>query len=168
MTCLQLHRPWRTAVLIALALLVPIGGLVPSARGAAPSDACSLLAAGDLVPLVGANPARSATPGGQGCRWTGARPKHEVHVLTYANLGVPPEAAFEGARRGLGASTGGKVALEAGIGDRAFSGTTSFGAVIVLLKGGRVLQLQYHTGAAGTPRDVEALRPVARKAAASH
>jgi len=35
------------------------------------------------------------------------------------------------------------------------------------MKQGRMFQLQYMTGAAGTAKDVEALRPVAKKAAAA-
>jgi hypothetical protein len=49
--------------------------------------------------------------------------------------------------------------------------TTDSGGVVpikfVILKGGRVLQLQFWTGARGTAKDRDALRLVARKAAAA-
>jgi hypothetical protein len=35
---------------------------------------------------------------------------------------------------------------------------------LMMLKQGRLLQLQYWTGAAGTAKDLDALRPVAKKA----
>jgi hypothetical protein len=43
----------------------------------------------------------------------------------------------------------------------------SFGAVFVVLKKGRLLQLQYWTGSQGTSQDVAALRPVVQKAVAA-
>jgi hypothetical protein len=62
---------------------------------------------------------------------------------------------------------GAKVSDETGIGDRAFSGEVSFGAIFVVLKQGRLLQLQYWTGSQGTSQDVAALRSVAQKAVAA-
>ena len=72
-----------------------------------------------------------------------------------------------GARQGAQRDGGAKLADESGIGDKAFSGQVSFGAVFVVLKQGRLLQLQYWTGKQGTAQDVAALRPVVRKAVAA-
>ena len=60
-----------------------------------------------------------------------------------------------------------KVSDETGVGDRAFSGQVSFGAIFVVLKQGRLLQLQYWTGNQGTGEDVAALRPLVKKAVAA-
>ena len=80
---------------------------------------------------------------------------------------MPGEGAFNGARTGAQEMDGAKINDEAGIGDKAFSGQVSFGAIFVVLKQGRMLQLQYWTGSQGTSQDVAALRPLAQKAAAA-
>jgi hypothetical protein len=155
------HLPVLATVAIAALLLVP--RTAPAA-----TDACSLLKAGDVAALVGASPACKPAPRGTSCAWTGAKAGRKVIVLTYAAIpGVPPEAAYMGARRQSAAGGDAKIADEAGIGERAFSGQVSFGAVMVALKQGRMIQLQYWTGSKGTSADVAALRPVMRKAVAA-
>jgi hypothetical protein len=154
----------RIFVFAALALATLLSGPRPAP---AATDACSLLKAGDMAALVGATPAQKPGPNGTTCTWSGARAGHKLIVLTYAMKGVPPEAAYMGARRQAAAGGDAKIADEAGIGERAFSGEVSFGAVFVTLKRGRVLQLQYWTGGKGTTADVAALRPLMRKAAAA-
>ena len=72
-----------------------------------------------------------------------------------------------GARQGAQAQEGAKVSDETGIGDKAFSSQVSFGAVFMVLKQGRMLQLQYWTGGKGTSQDVAALRPLVKKAVAA-
>ena len=47
---------------------------------------------------------------------------------------------------------------------QAFSQLTSYGAQLMVLKTGRVLQLQYSTSKRGTNADLAALRGVAKKA----
>lgn len=154
--------------LLALSSLALAAFVLLAHPASAATDAGSLLKAGDVAPLVGGAPACKAGTRGTTCSWTGAKAGHKVIVLTYAAIqGVPPEAAYMGARRQAGADEDAKIADETGIGDRAFSGQVSFGAVFVTLKHGRMLQLQYWTGARGTPADVAALRPVMRKAAAA-
>ena len=62
--------------------------------------------------------------------------------------------AYMGAHQGAQAADNAKVIDETGIGDKAFSSTASFGAFFVVLKHGRVLQIQYWTGGLGTSQDV--------------
>jgi hypothetical protein len=88
-------------------------------------------------------------------------------VIAYKNKGVPGQAAFMGARRGAQEDKDVKAIDETGIGERAFSAQASFGAFFIVLKQNRLLQLQYWTGGRGTSRDVEALRPVVKKAVAA-
>ena len=52
------------------------------------------------------------------------------------------------------------------LGGKAFASLTSFGVAMVFLKEGRLMQMQYYTGGEGTAKDLEALRPVAKKAVA--
>lgn len=131
------------------------------------TDACALLKASDVAPLLGGTPTHTATPEGQACTWIGANAGRKLVVLTYKKGGVPGEAAFMGARKGAQADEDAKVSDEAGIGDQAFSGQVSFGAVFVVLKQGRLLQVQYWTGSQGTSQDVAALRPIVQKAVAA-
>lgn len=147
---------------LALAVLVLQPGLLP-----AQTDACALLKAEDVGPLLGGTPTHTASPGGQVCTWIGATAGHKLNVLTYKSMGVPGDAAFMGARNGAQADEDAKVNDETGIGDRAFSGQVSFGAIFVVLKQGRLLQIQYWTGSQGTSQDVAALRPLVKKAVAA-
>jgi hypothetical protein len=133
----------------------------------AQTDACALVKAGDVAALLGGTPTSKASPEGRSCTWVGAVAGRKLIVLTYKNSGAMGETAFMGARRGAEAGENGKVSDEAGLGDKAFSSETSFGAVFVVLKQGRLLQLQYWTGSQGTSQDVAALRPVVQKAVAA-
>jgi hypothetical protein len=148
-----------------------LGGLVlgPLLFSAQPlriqSDGCELLKAADLTALLGGAPI--ATPNGGGCSWTAAgSPKKLLSVKLKAS-GPAAASAFLGARRAAARGGKGTVTDEVGIGDKAFSSLESFGVVMVMLKQGRLLQLQYWTGAAGTAQDLAALRPVAKKASAA-
>lgn len=71
---------------------------------------------------------------------------------------------YASARKSAAKAGAGTLTDEAGLGDKAFASLQSFGVVLVMLKQDRILQLQYWTGAAGTARDLEVLRPVAKKA----
>ncbi len=155
---------FRALILGALALAVLM--LRPQPLPAQ-TDACALLKAGDVAALLGGTPTSKASPEGRACTWTGAVAERKLLVLTYKNSGVPGEAAFMGAHRGAQAGENAKVSDEAGLGDRAFSVQASFGAVFVVLKQGRLLQLQYWTGGQGTSQDVAALRPIVQKAVAA-
>jgi hypothetical protein len=132
----------------------------------AKTDACALLKAADVAPLLGGTPTNTSTPEGMTCTWTGSSAKHKLILLTYKEM-VPGNVMFMGARQGAGAGGTAKVSDETGIGDKAFSVQESFGAVFMVLKQGRVLQLQYWTGGQGTSQDVAALRAVVKKAVAA-
>jgi hypothetical protein len=147
---------------LAMAAMLALPGLLP-----AQTDACALVKAGDAAALLGGTPVSKSTPGGGACTWTGAVAGHKLLILTYKNTGVPGEAAYMGAHQGAQAADNAKVSDEVGLGDKAFSSTTSFGAVFVVLKRGRLLQIQYWTGGPGTSQDVAALRPVVQKAVAA-
>ena len=133
----------------------------------AQTDACALLKAGDVASLLGWTPTSKGTPEKRTCTWAGPIAARKLLVLTYKNTGVPGEAAYLGAHRGAQAGENAQVNDESGLGDKAFSSQTSFGAVFVVLKQGRLLQLQYWTGSHGTSQDVAALRPVVQKAVAA-
>jgi len=124
---------------------------------------CSLLKAADLTALLG-GPA-VAKPVGTGCKWTAGSKK--LYLIKMKVSGPAAQMAFAGSRNA--ASEGGtvKVTDESGIGDKAFSVLPSFGVAMIVMKTGRLFQLQYWTGATGTASDLAALRPVAKKAVAA-
>ncbi len=152
--------------LLLAALMLPALALTPRAL-LAQGNACALVKAADAAALLGASPTQKPTPGGMGCTWSSAKGPRRIAVLIYKNQGVPPEMAYMGARRGAEAGDDAKISDETGLGDKAFSGQVSFGVTFVVLKHGRVIQLQYWTGGHGGPKDVAAFRPVVQKAVAA-
>jgi hypothetical protein len=132
----------------------------------AESDGCALLKPADLTTLLGGTPI--ANPNAGACSWTvsGSTRKLIAAKLKLRTAGLTAEMAFAAARQG--AAKGGKVVTEeAGLGDKAFASLESFGVALVILKQGRLLQIQYWTGGPGTAKDLGALRPVAKKAIAA-
>ena len=126
-------------------------------------DGCSLLKPADVTILLGGTAV--AKPLGTGCKWT-AGSKKLLLMKTKAS-GPAAQMAFAGARNAAGKGGTVKVADESGMGDKAFSALPSFGVAVVVMKTGRIFQLQYWTGGTGTASDLAALRPVAKKAAAA-
>jgi hypothetical protein len=149
----------------------PLRGLVAGALllAAAPHRAephvCTVLQPADLNALLGG--VAAAKPNGGACQWTAAGSTRKVIAVRVKASGPGAEMAYAGARQNADQDGEAKVTDQAGIGDKAFAVQASFGVALFTLKGGRMLQLQYWTNAAGTAKDVEALRPVARKAAAA-
>jgi hypothetical protein len=127
------------------------------------SDSCALFKPDDLTTLLGGTPV--AKPNSASCIWTAAGSKSKLIVIKYANTGMAAEMAYMSARKN--ATKGGTVTDEAGLGDRAFARMESFGVSLVIIKQGQLLQLQYGAGVAGTAKDLDALLPVAKKAAAA-
>lgn len=128
----------------------------------AESGGCALLKPADLTTLLGGTPI--AKPNAGGCIWTASGSTRKLVAIKYKATGPAAEMAFAGARRNAG-KDGKVVTDEAGLGDKAFASLESFGVALVMFKQGRLLQLQYWTGAAaGTAKDLQALRPVAKKA----
>ena len=145
-------------------------GLVVAGLGAggqplwAQATPCTFVKAADVALLLGETPI--ATPPGNSCAWKVAGSKRRLLVLTYSNR-MPGEMLYNGAHQSAEKEPESKFMDEAGIGDKAFSMTVPFGAMFMMMKGGRVLQLQFHTYAQGTEKDRDALRLVARKAIAA-
>jgi hypothetical protein len=139
--------------------------LLGALPGRAQSNSCSLLKPADLNALLGG--VAVAKPNAGACAWTAAGSNRKLVAARMKATGPSAEMAYEGARKNSSAEGKFKVTDEAGIGDKAFAVQTSFGVAVYAMKQGRMFQLQYMTGAAGTAKDVEALRPVAKKAAAA-
>jgi hypothetical protein len=161
----------QTAKIVWLRALIlstfAISVLMVLAEPLSAADAGTLLKPENVSPLLGGTPSFTSTPQGMTGTWTGSNPKRKLLVLTYKNSRVPGEFAFMGANKNAQAKGNSKFSDESGIGDKAFSVQESFGVVFMVLKNGRLLQLQYWTGGEGTAQDVTELRPVVKKAVAA-
>jgi hypothetical protein len=142
-----------------------LGALLASALPArAEVDNCALLEPADLGALLGGTVTEAKN--GSACAWSAAGSKKRLVASRMLATGPAAESAYAGARKHAGKDGRSRVVEETGMGDRAFSVLGETGVTLVAIKKGRLLQLQYWAGAPGTPRDAEALRPIARKALA--
>ena len=146
------------------ALLAIVGAIGALLAAPAHADVCGLVKAADVAALLGGTP--TPTLYERQCVWGVAASRRTLGVHIFSNS-MPGEMLFAGARKSFERDAASKFADENGLGDKAFSVTGSTGASFVMLKGGRVMQLQYTAYAPGTPKDRDALRVVARKAIAS-
>jgi hypothetical protein len=151
-------------LLSAGAVCLLIGSGFSSAIAAPNADACALLNSADLTTLLGGMATAKGNAGG-GCNWTASGSKRKLLAINYKNhAGFPSEQMYMGARQ----NAHGKVTDESGIGDKAFSVMPGSGLVVmIMIKHGRMLQLQYWTGTPETAKDLDTLRPVAKKAIAA-
>jgi hypothetical protein len=156
--------PRRRAISLAGLLLAAL--VVRAEPLVAQVKACELVKAADVAALLGGTPVATPAPKGTSCVWKIADPNRKLAVLSYSNR-VPGEMMYSGAHGSAAEEPESKLTEESGLGEKAFSITPSFGAAFIILKGGRMLQLQFYTGAQGTQKDRDALRVVVRKAVAA-
>jgi hypothetical protein len=147
----------RTRLFTALAMIALSGASQPLW---AQANACALLTPAAVSSLLGG--ATTAKPAGTGCSWSAGTKK--LAAIVYASGGPPAAMMFAGARNAASHGGADAVVNESGLGEQAFSTLTSFGVALIMLKQGRILQLQYYSGAAGTDKDAAALRAVAKQA----
>ena len=131
----------------------------------AQADSCTLLKSFDLSMLLGGPTTAKSNAGA--CSWTAAGSPKKLLAAAMTGTGPHAEMAYTGARQAAGKEGEVTVTDVPGVGDKAFAVQTSFGVAMYMLKGGRLLQLQYWTGGTGTAKDVAALVPVAKKAIAA-
>ena len=155
----------RATTLLLRVFIPALLGVVPFSNPASAQagDGCSLLKPADVTILLGGTAVAKVV--GTGCKWTAGSKK--LYLIKMKVSGPAAQMAFAGARNASAEGGKVKVADENGLGDKAFSALPSFGVAVIVMKTGRIFQLQYWTGAAGTASDLAALRPVAKKAAAA-
>jgi hypothetical protein len=136
-----------------------------SAIAASNSDACALLKPTDLTGLLGGKVTAKNNAGS--CAWTASGSKKKLIAVQYKKSdGVPVEMVYMGARQN--APQTGKVTDESRLGDKAFSVIDKAGMVVLMIiKNGRLVQFQYRTGTVPTAKDVDALKPITKKAIAA-
>lgn len=153
----------RLALIVFGAMLV-LPSLSAHAAGSIKPDSCSLLKPDDLTALLGGTPTGKANQ--DKCIWTVSSGPKKLITVQYPEDGMGAEMGFSNAKMGM--SKSGKVTDEANIGDKAFSRLLPSGVVLIAMKQQRLLQLQLHTGAPGTDKDLAALRDVAKKMIAAY
>lgn len=127
---------------------------------AAKTDACALFKPDELATLLGGTPVAKAK--GASCTWSVEGSSKKLIALKFPGTAMSAEMSYMTAKKN--ATKGGTITNEAGLGDSAFSRMESYGVSLVAIKQGHLIQLQYGAGVAGTAKDIEALRPVAKKA----
>lgn len=163
MNKLSTHLQFFSRILCPAVISLLIASGSSTAIAASNPDSCALLKPADLTALLGGTPIATNIRGN--CNWAASGSTKKLIALKYKHTGSAAEMAFAGARKN--SSKGGKVTDETGLGDKAFSTTSSFGVTMMVIKQGRLIQLMLMTGQAGTAKDLDALRPVAKKAIAA-
>jgi len=149
----------QTINIVMLMLCPLVVHAAPPVPAEAKSEICALLTPDDLTTLLGGTPV--AKPSKDSCSWTASGSTKNLIAAHYPNTGMAAEMSFSSARKN--AAKSGPIAKEDGIGDNAFSRLGQVGVVLVIIKNGHLIQMQYRTEAPGTPKDLDLLRPVAKK-----
>jgi hypothetical protein len=129
----------------------------------ASQNPCALLKPEDLTKLMGSKPV--AKQNKTTCTWTITGKPNTLAATKFPGTGMAAEMAFEKARNNVAKK--GTVIDVYGVGDRSFASTGTFGVVALIIQQGKLLQLKYTSGAPGSDKDIEALKPVAVKAIAA-
>jgi len=148
------------SMLMLAAMAVHAEQATPQAANQGP---CALLKPEDLTKLLGSTPVskhNSTT-----CTWTITGKPNGLSAAKYPGTGMAADMAFSKAHDN--ALKSGNVILVPGIGDRAFARLNKIGVMMMIIDQGKLLQLIYATGAQGTNKDLEVLKPVAKKAMAA-
>jgi hypothetical protein len=145
---------------------------------------CSLLTAADVAPIVGLRQTSQETTGGSTCLWGDPgndpnKPRLLIQAPAFLVNGRDPsngpvpgdqdrlESSFKVNRKQAFDDKSAHAKDERELGKFAFSALTDDGVEIIILKRNSVLNIRLMTGKRGTPENVEAIRKVAAKVAAS-
>jgi len=147
--------------LVAMLMLSPLAAYAaPPAPAGAISDLCALLTADDLTMLLGGTPI--ARPGEDSCSWTASGSSKKLSAVKSPKTGIAADMAFSSAKKNA-VKSGVVITKEDGIGDDAFAHLAPLGLMLLMIKQGHLIQMQYRTEAPGTPKDLDMIRPVAKK-----
>jgi len=145
---------------------------------------CSLLSEADVAPIVGAHQIAQETKGGATCMWgdPGNDPSKLrllIQAPSFAPTATDPlsgvnsvsrdklESSFKANRKQAFDDKNAHAKDEPQLGKTAFSAFTDDGAEIIILKKSSLLNIRFITGKPGTTGNVEVIRKVAAKVAAS-
>lgn len=174
------------AVLVLGMAVMPAGISSAQTKSITPQEfhMCGLLTAQDVAPIVGVRPASQETKGGSTCLWGDPgndpnKPRLLIQAPSFDQGNNDPvlggstpiqgrlEASFKANRTQAFSDKSEHAKDEPQLGKTAFSALTDYGVEIVILRKKGLLNIQFMTGKRGTPEDVEAIRKLAAKVAAS-
>lgn len=158
-------------LIAAILAAAPVSMPAPSfAQKKAPEvHMCSLLTESDVAPIVGAKQIAQETKGGMTCMWgdPGNDPNKLRLLIQAPAFSVTREMSFKANRKQVFDDKSSQAKDEPQLGKTAFSAVMDDGAEIIILKKNALLNIRFVTGKRGTPENVEAIRKVAAKVAAS-
>jgi len=172
------------AMIVAILMTTRISSAQTKGKIASEIHVCSLLTADDVAPIVGVKQLSQETKGGTTCMWGDpgndpAKLRLLIQAPTFTQTDVDPvegavtpnrermEASFKANRKQAFDDKNSHAKDELQLGKTAFSALTDDGVEIIILKKSRLLNIHYMTGKLGTPENIEAIRKVAAKVAAS-
>lgn len=165
----------RTAVFFA-AVFAAVVATMPAqssaqTKGKAAQDVhmCSLLTRQDVLPIVGVNPVTQETKGGTTCMWgdPGNDPNKLRLLIQAPAFSVTSESSFKANRKEAFDDKSSRAKDEPQLGKNAFSAVMDDGAEVIILKKNALLNIRFLCGKRGTLDNVDAIRKVAAKVAAS-
>lgn len=130
---------------------------------------CSLLTESDVTPIVGAKQLAQETKGGTSCMWgdPGNDPNKLRLLIQAPAFSSTSEMSFKANRNQVFEDKSSQAKDEPQLGKKAFSALMEDGAEIIILKKDALLNIRFLSGKRGTPENVDAIRKVAAKVAAS-
>jgi hypothetical protein len=174
------------ALMVVAVAIIPAGISSAQTKGKAAAELhmCGLLSPEDVAPIVGARPMSQETTGGTTCLWGDPsrdpnKPRLLIQAPMFAQYAGDPlggvnvpsrdrmETNFKANRKQVFEDKSAQAKDEPGLGKFAFSALTEDGVEIIILKKNGLLNIQFLTGKRGTPENVETIRKVAAKVAAS-
>ena len=174
------------AALVALALITtPQSSPAQTKTKALPEiHVCSLLTAEDVSPIVGLRQASQETKGGSTCLWGDPgndpnKPRLLIQAPSFEHSDRDPlggvgivdrdrlESSFKANRKQVFDDKTSQAKDERQLGKYAFSALMEDGVEIIVLKKNSLLNIHLLTGKRGTPENVDAIRKVTAKVAAS-
>ncbi len=150
---------------LAVGLLTALLSLGTAAEARGQKSGCELVTPAEAKALLGADAAGVAS--GRGCHWGKVGgPAKALLLISYAMPAAQQQMAWAGMQRSA-QSGGHAVTQEPGVSADAFSVAESFGGVMMIRKGGAMVQLQFHVahGGGASKAELDALRAVAKAVA---
>jgi hypothetical protein len=182
------HRPAIIIALVFAGLFLVAAPRIASAqkneKAGRELHMCSLLSEDDVAPIVGAHQIAQETKGGTTCVWGDPgedpnKPRLLVQSPFFAPNVTDPlsgvntvtrdqlESSFKANRSHAFDDKTSHAKNEPQFGKDAFSALTDDGVEIIILKKTSLLNIHFLTGKRGTPENIDSIRKVAAKVAAS-
>ncbi len=173
------------AVIVAILVVSPqISSARTGGKTTPELHMCSMLSENDVAPIVGAHQIAQETKGGTTCMWgdPGNDPtkfRLLIQAPSFAQNSTDPlsgvnsagrdklESSFKANRKQAFDDKNSHAKDEPQLGKTAFSAITDDGVEFIVMKKNSLLNIHFLTGMRGTPENVDAIRKITIKVAAS-